>query len=117
MSKNFSELKRLHILMIMQPSQVVNVASVSHYSPFRYPGGKTWFVPHFCHWLTQLPSRPQTLIEPFAGGAIVGLTAVLEGLVDRLVLVEQDEAVASVWRTVFGPRSPWLVEQIETFQL
>ena len=27
------------------PEKVVNVASVPHRSPFRYPGGKTWLVP------------------------------------------------------------------------
>lgn len=26
--------------------QIVNVASVPQRSPFRYPGGKTWLVPH-----------------------------------------------------------------------
>jgi len=101
----------------MDGTRVVNVASVEHYSPFRYPGGKTWFVPHFREWLVSLPERPRVLVEPFAGGAIVGLTAVIEGLVERLVLVEQDEFVASVWRTIFSSRCDWLIEQIENFEV
>jgi len=31
----------------------VNVASVPQRSPFRYPGGKTWFVPTFRRWMGQ----------------------------------------------------------------
>ena len=30
----------------MNTKSVINVASVPHRSPFRYPGGKTWLVPH-----------------------------------------------------------------------
>ena len=30
----------------------VNVASVPQRSPFRYPGGKTWLIPHIRRWLT-----------------------------------------------------------------
>jgi hypothetical protein len=31
---------------------VVNVASVPKLSPFRYPGGKTWFIPYIRQWLS-----------------------------------------------------------------
>jgi len=54
---------------------VVNVSSIPQRSPFRYPGGKTWFVPIVRQWLRSLDKKPKLLIEPFAGGAIVGLTA------------------------------------------
>lgn len=54
------------------PTEIVNVASVPQRSPFRYPGGKTWLVPLIRQWLISLPKRPAELIEPFAGGAIVG---------------------------------------------
>ena len=30
----------------VSPTEPVNVASVPHRSPFRYPGGKTWLVPY-----------------------------------------------------------------------
>ena len=58
---------------------VVNVATVPQRSPLRYPGGKTWLVPHIREWLAK--TTPEVLIEPFAGGAIVSLTGVMEGLV------------------------------------
>lgn len=47
----------------------VNVASVPQRSPFRYPGGKTWFIPVFRNWIANHYPKPKILIEPFAGGA------------------------------------------------
>src|SRR5438309_2220482 len=49
----------------------VNVSSVPHRSPFRYPGGKTWLVPYIRDWLRSKQHPPAHLIEPFAGGAVV----------------------------------------------
>ena len=74
----------------------VNVASVPQLSPFRYPGGKTWFVPTFRRWITSLKIRPNLLIEPFAGGGIISLTALAENYVDRVLMVELDKDIAAV---------------------
>lgn len=99
-------------------NRVVNVASVPQRSPFRYPGGKTWLVPRVRQWLVSLP-KPQKLIEPFAGGAIVGLTAAFEGLADQVILVEKDEQVAAVWQTIINDvdGANWLADQIVGFKL
>jgi DNA adenine methylase len=97
--------------------QVVNVASVLHRSPFRYPGGKTWLVPCVRRWLRSLPRRPAVLVEPFAGGAIVGLTAAFENLADRVVLVELDEDVAAAWQTIFSADNEWLAQRVLAFPL
>ena len=76
---------------------VVNVASVPQRSPLRYPGGKTWLIPHIREWLRQ--TEPEILLEPFAGGAIVSLTAVMEDLVTAAFMVEIDRDVAAFWRS------------------
>jgi DNA adenine methylase len=94
----------------------VNVASVPQRSPFRYPGGKTWFIPDLRRWLAQTP-RPHLLVEPFAGGAIVSITAVAEDLVDNALLVEKDPMVAAVWRTILGGEAEWLAQRILDFDL
>ena len=98
--------------------KVVNVASVPHRSPFRYPGGKTWFVPKVRQWLRSLPVQPKALIEPFAGGAIIGLTVAFEKLADSVVLVEKDEQVAAVWQTIINTDdgAEWLAEKIVNFK-
>ena len=79
--------------------KVVNVASVPQRSPFRYPGGKTWLIPVVRKWLKQTKSS-KTIIEPFAGGAIVALTVAAERLADHVTFVELDEQVASVWQVI-----------------
>ena len=95
----------------------VNVASVPQRSPFRYPGGKTWFVPTFREWVKNQQSSPRLLIEPFAGGGIISLTALFENLVDSVVMVELDEDIAAVWQTVVAGDSRWLASQILEFDL
>ena len=101
------------------PTPVVNVASVPQRSPFRYPGGKTWLVPRIRYWLSSLPAKPSKFIEPFAGGAIVGLTVALEQLANQVILVERDEQVAAVWHTIINTvdGAEWLADQIVSFRL
>lgn len=95
--------------------RVVNVASVPKRSPFRYPGGKTWLVPRVRQWLRR---RPAELIEPFAGGGIVSLTAAAENLASHVTMVELDEQVAAVWQTIINDGGgAWLAHKIATFNL
>jgi DNA adenine methylase len=112
------------ILELSQPRRVrytaekpVNVSSVPHRSPFRYPGGKTWLVPYIRDWLRSKSQPPALLIEPFAGGAIVSLTAAFERLAKHVVFCELDEDVACVWRVVLNGHAEWLAKQILTFDL
>ena len=95
----------------------VNVASVPQRSPFRYPGGKTWLVPLFRKWMASFSEKPKTLVEPFAGGGIIGLTAAFENLANEVLLVELDERVAAVWRTMLNGHAGWLADAILNFEL
>ena len=81
----------------VSPIPVVNVASVPQRSPLRYPGGKTWLIPHIRAWLGAQPSAPRLLIEPFCGGGVVSLTAVMEGFAERALMAEIDRDVAAFW--------------------
>jgi DNA adenine methylase len=100
-------------------NRIINVASVPQRSPFRYPGGKTWLVPRIRQWLGSLPDRSAEFIEPFAGGAISGLTVAAEKLADHVTLVELDDAVAAVWQTIIHDNggAQWLAEKIMSFEL
>src|SRR5688572_18966440 len=73
-------------------SRITNVASVPQRSPFRYPGGKTWLIPQIRQWLLALPYKPVELVEPFAGGGIVGLTVAAENLAQHVTMIELDDA-------------------------
>ena len=101
----------------LEPIKPVNVASVPQRSPFRYPGGKTWFVPRLREWLRSRPERPELLVEPFAGGGIVSLTAAFEDLSDASLMVELDEDIAAVWQTIIDGDAEWLASRILNFEM
>ena len=90
----------------------VNVSTVPKRSPFRYPGGKTWLIPHIREWLSI--TKFHVLVEPFAGGGIVSLTAVMENLVDEAVMIERDPDVAALWKTALFDTDD-LIEKIQQF--
>lgn len=98
-------------------NRTVNVASVPQRSPFRYPGGKTWFIPTLRKWLRSKNKKPALFIEPFAGGGIVSLTVAFEGLADKVLMVEIDERVAAVWQTIINGEAQWLAKKILSFDL
>ena len=100
-----------------KPLKAVNVASVPQRSPFRYPGGKTWFVPRLREWLCSQPKRPTLLVELFAGGGISSLTAIFEHLVEASLLVELDEEIAAVWQTIIDGEAEWLASRILNFEM
>src|SRR3954447_20313879 len=99
----------------IQMSEVVNIGAVTLRSPFRYPGGKTWLVPRIRQWLKSLKPAPRELAEPFAGGAIVSLSALFENLVSKIVLVEKDIDVGAVWKVMLNGAGKRLANEIASF--
>jgi DNA adenine methylase len=63
-------------------------------------GTKSWVIPSVLEFLGDW--RPKTVIEPFAGSGIVGLSLLNEGLAERLVLAEKDEDYLAFWRVALG---------------
>lgn len=102
---------------IRELNRVVNVASVPQRSPFRYPGGKTWLIPQIRDWLNSYSTKPSLLVEPFTGGGIVGLTVAAEKLADRVLMVELDEQISSVWQLILGGGADWLADRILDFDM
>lgn len=96
---------------------ITNVASVPQRSPFRYPGGKTWLIPTVRQWLKQEKKSVIELIEPFAGGGIVSLTAAFEKLADHITMVEMDEEIAAVWEVILNGKNKWLADKIYSYDL
>lgn len=106
--------------LIHEKKVPTNVAQVRQLSPFRYPGGKTWLVPEVRKWLTAANAAPTLFVEPFAGGAMVGLSAAAEGLAKHVFLSELDDDVAAVWQTIFDGKSAdvrWLCKKILEFDV
>lgn len=104
---------------VAQPkkSQVVNVSTVPQRSPFRYPGGKTWLIPTVRQWLKQDNKSTPLMVEPFAGGGIVSLTAAFENLAERVIMTELDPEISAVWQTIFSDDNQWLADKILHFEL
>ncbi|MCW5552616.1 MAG: DNA adenine methylase [Verrucomicrobiae bacterium] len=74
-------------------------------------------MPYIRDWLRSKKTRPSRLIEPFAGGGIVSLTAAFEGLARHVIFAEMDDGVAAVWRVVLNGQAEWLAKQILNFDL
>ena len=58
------------------------------FSILRCPGSKGWFVPYAERFVRR--ERPKTIVDSFAGSAVVGLTLLNRGHGQRLVLAEKD---------------------------
>jgi len=67
--------------------------------------------------MANIHTKPSLLIEPFAGGGIISLTALFENYVKKAVMVELDDDIAAVWRTVVDGHTQWLANRILKFDL
>ena len=93
----------------------VNVAEVPQRSPLRYPGGKTWLIPHIREWLNPADAPGRLLIEPFAGGGTVSLTTIMEQRAERALMIELDPDVAAFWQAALQ-HGPALIELVRRFE-
>jgi DNA adenine methylase len=85
-------------------------------SPLRYPGGKGALYSRV-RWLIRTSGLAGcTYVEPYAGGAGAGLSLLVTGQVDRVVINDLDPAIAAFWKTlVADPQS--LITQIKNVKL
>lgn len=111
---SFFSLDEMGVTLKIQP--VVNVASVPQRSPFRYPGGKTWLVPVARKWFAQAQLGSK-LIEPFAGGGIISLTAAAERYFKHVTMIEIDDDMAAAWQVILSDESGWLTNRIANFKV
>ena len=78
----------------------------------QYPGRKHWFVQPAAKFFRAHPC--QTLIEPFAGSGIVGLSLLYAGIVERLVLVEKDERIVCLLKGLLD--DPKIADRYAAFE-
>lgn len=71
-----------------------------NYSPLRYPGGKSKIAPLIRLIIERCGSSDITYIEPFAGGAGVALSLLIENAVNQIVINDYDKAIYSFWRAL-----------------
>ena len=58
--------------------------------------------------------RPKIFIEPYAGGATIGLSLLHQDLVDELVMVERDPRVSAFWRRAL--EDPAFADEVRAFR-
>lgn len=83
--------------------KLVSVASQQRlglHTPLRYPGGKSKLAGFFADVIAESGLDDVTYVEPFAGGAGAGLSLLIGGLVERVVINDLDVAVNSFWNSV-----------------
>lgn len=71
-----------------------------NYSPLRYPGGKSRLAPFISLIIQKSKIENPIYVEPFAGGAGVALSLLLNSDVDEIVINDYDKAIYSVWRAL-----------------
>ena len=69
-------------------------------SPLRYPGGKFKIHSLISLLISKIDGGCDTYIEPFAGGAGVALELLLSGIVEKIVINDSDQAIASIWKAM-----------------
>jgi len=65
--------------------------------------------------LKSIAPLPKLLVEPFAGGASIGLTAGFENLASEVELVELDPDIAAMWRVCLNGELEALCRKITKF--
>ena len=71
------------------------------YSPLRYPGGKTKLAPFIKALFKENPSIMGChYIEPYAGGAGVALSLLLEGYASKITINDYDRSIYAFWHSV-----------------
>lgn len=72
------------------------------YSPLRYPGGKGKIVPYFKSIIKKNSLLGSVYVEPYAGGASVGLSLLQEEYVSRIVINDIDRSIFAFWHSVLN---------------
>ena len=70
------------------------------YSPLRYPGGKTKLAPFIKKLLDENDLKGCHYIEPYAGGAGVALSLLLEGYASKITINDFDLSIYAFWHSV-----------------
>ncbi|HZG00891.1 MAG TPA: DNA adenine methylase [Chitinophagales bacterium] len=79
--------------------RIVKSAS-KHYSPLRYPGGKSSLAGFIASLIEDNNIKNCNYVEPYAGGAGAALTLLFLEKVESIVINDLDRAIYSFWKSV-----------------
>ncbi len=85
-------------------------------SPLRYPGGKSRLAEFFKICIQKSNIENCIYVEPFAGGAGVACSLLLNDVVDKIIINDFDRAIYSFWRAIkYDSRE--LIERIRSSEV
>ncbi len=85
-----------------------------HYSPLRYPGGKTFLFPYFDKIINRIDLEKITYVEPYAGGAGAALKLLFLEKVENIVINDLDKAIFSFWKSAIFHSSDFIKKIVTT---
>ncbi len=86
------------------------------YSPLRYPGGKTKLAPFIKALFKENPSIMGChYIEPYAGGAGVALSLLLEGYASKITINDYDRSIYAFWYSVVNKSNKFCEKINDTY--
>ena len=79
-------------------------------SPLRYPGGKSKALDLISSYLSE---EKKTFVDVYCGGGSVGLSLLLSGVIEHLVMNDLDKGVYAFFHTILTNPEP-LLEKVRT---
>jgi len=81
-------------------SSVLELPKDNYFSPLRYPGGKAKLTRYIAELLRLNSPKKTHYIEPFCGGAGIGISLLANGHISHLHLNDYDRAIYAFWHSV-----------------
>lgn len=94
----------------------INLKRGVHFSPLRYPGGKTLLTPFFDDVLKKNELFDGTYIEPYAGGAGAGIALLLLEKISHIIINDLDPSIYSFWKSILDDTEKF-IDQLSTVKL
>lgn len=79
-------------------------------SPLRYPGGKSKVLDLLVNYVSE---EKKTFVDVYCGGGSVGLSLLLSGMIEHLVMNDLDKGVYALFHTILT-RPETLIQKIQT---
>lgn len=85
-----------------------------HYSPLRYPGGKSCLSGFLSNTIKMNIGANCTFVEPYTGGAGAALTLLFLEKVDKIVINDLDKAIYAFWISILNDTEYFIDKIIKT---
>jgi len=85
-----------------------------YYSPLRYPGGKRKISGYFKDIFKKNALYDAVYVEPYAGGAAVGLSLLFDEYVSKIIINDVDKSIFAFWYSIINNTDKFCIMIKET---